>query len=993
MTYSSNPVPQGGNNSSVLVEALQQFPVEWVLTPVWDKKPSRKNWQTEKLSREQLIKELRTGKWNGYGLVTGELSGGLVALDFDGPSAFEAWREHSGGTEPPVNETVAWTSGKPGRCQILLYVPELEREGLQNRVVIPSAKEKEQLEIRWNNCQSVLPPSSHPDTEGYRWLNGKPDFKKIAECPKWILSLLRKQTSQPTTLDFSTGDVPLIQFLSKQHRDLINSGVTEGGRNDSGAAIARDLIGAANRLPLLGIRFSDSPRQLFDDFCRNCNPPIDSREADQIWKSAERSNPTPALTDEMLENCAKAWLTRENRREQPANSKVVPINPRFSPPAPISDLKREIDALLDQDLRRSELQLKVSELAQKFNRTATEIWKIYKLREEERETEITREDVVKEVERLLAAQQSSIALSDVLPSSLAEPLNRLSGLLNLKPEAYLMALLTQVASLLKCGTTTMLFPQTDYKCTPNYFGAIVSESSQKKSPILNAIIDNPMKPLRMNAKEEHEEALKEYQEEAAKWDAQKKEDRTGPRPKEPRQKIYSFDESTGEGIVYQVENHPEQGLLYVCDELAGLFKSANKYRGGRGSDEEDLLKFWNGKGATVLRASGLKASLEGLLLSIFGNIQPDVLAGFLKDCSDSNGKFARFDFIIQPLAAATLQEDAPRVDLTPMLTALYRKIDSLPPMEFELDPEARGYFVAFYNACEKQRVSESSQGMRAMLGKMPEKVGKLATVIHVIYTAQNDKHISLSIPKYAVQAAVKFVKYAAEQTRSLHTEIAERNSLAPNLAKILDLAKRKNGATLRELSKGFNHKNRPPMHLLKDWVAELQNMKLGTFVDGKFFVGTTGDQVGTNSRSPVPTVPSELKLLQQEDLSGPHNLFFESPQSPVSGDQWGPNGDQNGDSSNPYTASVITHFGDLGTKFTHPSETQKTEVEKPLTKKSPIIQKGDPVLVEPGCGLFYAGKTGVVVAIWSGQTPWQADVKIDGHSQPFCCEVTYLRKL
>ncbi len=108
-------------------------------------------------------------------------------------------------------------------------------------------------------------------------------------------------------------DVPLYQFLTKDDRALIDQGAAQGSRNGSGAKLARNLIGTAARLNYLGIQFSGDSRQLFDGYCHRCNPPIASRESDAIWKSAQKNNPTASLTDEALENCAKAWLRNQEK--------------------------------------------------------------------------------------------------------------------------------------------------------------------------------------------------------------------------------------------------------------------------------------------------------------------------------------------------------------------------------------------------------------------------------------------------------------------------------------------------------------------------------------------------------------------------------------------------------------------------------------------------------------------------------------------------------
>ena len=88
-----------------------------------------------------------------------------------------------------------------------------------------------------------------------------------------------------------------------------------------------------------------------------------------------------------------------------------------------------------------------------------------------------------------------------------------------------------------------------------------------------------------------------------------------------------------------------------------------------------------------------------------------------------------------------------------MLTALYEKLDSLPAKQFDLTQEARSLFLGFNNYCEEARISHPKQGMRAMLGKAPEKVGKLSTILHCIHAAHTDQEISQSIPAETVRAA------------------------------------------------------------------------------------------------------------------------------------------------------------------------------------------------------------------------------------------------
>ena len=323
-----------------LISGLNDIPESWALTPVDGKKrPYRLDWQKEEpLSKDAIAIKIKTGEQEnykaqdgcikqyfvkalGYGLRTGEVSGGILAIDADGHAAEELLQKLSSGDLP---DTVTFTSGKPGRRQLLYYIPEqywdvVKTIKLKTGVKGDDGKEQ-QLEFRWNGLQSVLPPSVHPDTGKYFWVRS-PQEVEVAECPVWVIELMLEQTHIASKNNHSVEkiskvdnsvDVPLSVCLSKSEREALNNGVREGVRNDTGASLARGLIGAAARLSYLGERFFEEPRQLFDDFCARCGPPICAQEAEQIWRSAEKSNPTATLSDDALTNCIKAWRRKKS---------------------------------------------------------------------------------------------------------------------------------------------------------------------------------------------------------------------------------------------------------------------------------------------------------------------------------------------------------------------------------------------------------------------------------------------------------------------------------------------------------------------------------------------------------------------------------------------------------------------------------------------------------------------------------------------------------
>ena len=137
---------------------MNGLPDHWALTPcLFTKSPYRNAWNTEcPLYQGDVFRWYEEGRAACIGVRLGEISGGLLAVDFDGVTAFEKYKELSGG-EPPV-PTVTITSGLYAHCQMFYKVPsEFWSVMTKGRRAFQTQKDPlEHLEFRWNNHQSIV---------------------------------------------------------------------------------------------------------------------------------------------------------------------------------------------------------------------------------------------------------------------------------------------------------------------------------------------------------------------------------------------------------------------------------------------------------------------------------------------------------------------------------------------------------------------------------------------------------------------------------------------------------------------------------------------------------------------------------------------------------------------------------------------------------------------------------------------------------------------
>ena len=195
----------------MLLSSIKILPPHWPLTLVnGNKQPLGKNWQRNPYTPSQAIAIFQQGyvtiggvtgsyrvKPLGIGLLCGHNSQEfLFAIDCDGISADRYLQKL--GQLPP---TVSFTSQRPGRCQYLYKLPSHEQIKSCKVTTAPG----EVLEIRGSHHQSVLPPSPHPITGQYRWVNSPADVevaiskRSASRCaPQWLFDWIKEQTYKPS---------------------------------------------------------------------------------------------------------------------------------------------------------------------------------------------------------------------------------------------------------------------------------------------------------------------------------------------------------------------------------------------------------------------------------------------------------------------------------------------------------------------------------------------------------------------------------------------------------------------------------------------------------------------------------------------------------------------------------------------------------------------------------------------------------------------------
>ncbi len=850
-----------------LINELQRIAttkLDLLLVPLSNnKKPLGDAWQNRPFNATQLIKAIKNGGVNipvkgkikqiqpqGFGVLTGRpivqdnKTYYLMAVDQDGTSAINKIQELSGGKNLP--KTVAFTSQRPGRCQYLFLVPEQYKDIIRTKKINTGTKnndnESEQLELRWTNLQSVLPPSTHPITGQYHWISGCAiDEIKIAIAPKWILkemlinSCLKKEhfpliktSYKISENNFPMGEfqlfknpdliqipvsssIPLLECCRKEVRKWVINGVQKGhGRNDIAINVGLELIAVEQYLEDIGQSFKDSARTLFSEFCRQSK--MTAQEDEMRWNWCKTKNPNPSCGNEGIKACIKGWYWREivkpriNNISQQSTDKNLDIkykNKSYVTYNQTTDnlMIEEIDKiLLNKNITESQQDLELVKLAKIFdNFNAKEVRTIASKRLLEFEREDNINERQKELEQLeLIDSQEYLPFKDLFYAS-PETVKQFEYLCKtnrkIQPEFFL-TILSIFSSIIGIKSSVSIQNFGNFYSTINV--ATVGESGEGKS-IVSSILLDPLYELQNERLNIHKNETKQFNKAIDLWDKQHPDER-GPKPKideyiKTSDAFMVINEYSREGIVKNHADNPN-GLLIHQEELVAIQRAQNMYRQGKGDDRQFLNNLYDNK-AIVRSLKSERIIVEKTAVSITGGYQPDIILKEMGDLSDPDGQWARFNFCVGKEKHVLTNLDQPWVDVFPILYSLYKKAFNASEIKCELNRCGQELLQAFINEMEEKRWHTLQPGWRAVLSKAGAEVCRIALGLHWINCLINDQPVTNTIPSIAIKKAIKIKRYFLSQMKIIRTwgnaDPNREDSLAPVYRQVIKIGKRIKG--------------------------------------------------------------------------------------------------------------------------------------------------------------------------------------------------------
>ena len=573
----------------------------------------------------------------------------------------------------------------------------------------------------------------------------------------------------------------------------------------------------------------------------------------------------------------KAVIGQKKVFKVPQTAAKVLTPDRFKPSS--VDLRQEITALVNAGTTGSELTAALLELSRGSN--AQQIQRIYNEILEEADREEQRLDRKSDLEELLKISSRRLTLEKYVHPNLAEPIKKVSAWMGVDPEAVLTHLLPIAAGLINPNSRIVVKKSTNFVEPCLLYSAVVAETGSRKTPTLN-IPKAPLVKLQAEEDERYNAELKAYKKELDAYNHRPKENKDDepPVPPHPPREFY-VDNVTVESLDEIKGFQPNKAFTMIKDELSGLFASHGAYKGGRGSDKESFLSGWGGGGVKKNRRSkDSRVSLARDSLSITGGIQPDKLRTLFGDFTDGQGEWARFLWYQMPMRPYKIPRHDAAYTLGDLLESIYRKLDSLPELEFYFSKDGQKFYDDWYDKRYEQTRNETKPGLKAAMAKMPGQAARLIGVLHVLNgVTSQPPEVQEEISLTTVRAGCRLAQFYLGQVTMLQGDgDALHGELTPVLKSLLQKVNEKGKLTAGEAKTsvwGLRSDKAATNEKIRQYFCELAAMDLaevqgtGSRLTLISKVLSNTDEVLRNPQQYQQTQnPEETRVLEKSDFEG-----------------------------------------------------------------------------------------------------------------------------
>lgn len=217
---------------------------------------------------------------------------------------------------------------------------------------------------------------------------------------------------------------------------------------------------------------------------------------------------------------------------------------------------------------------------------------------------------------------------------------------------------------------------------------------------------------------------------------------------------------TPEALVKSHYYNP-RGIGLYSDEIAGFFKSFNRYHGGSG-DEELYLSLWAGKPVVKNRVTGDELRIDETKIDIIGSIQEAILECTFRNSKMKNGFIDRllFAFPHQYFDNKWNDKELNQVHIdwySNFITSIFNEADK-EQRTLEFTDDAKHLLYSWQNS---QNMEFDFEYQRGIAVKLQQYVLRFSIILEVIKCSCEDG-VPIKISTSTVQSAIELHDYFFE---------------------------------------------------------------------------------------------------------------------------------------------------------------------------------------------------------------------------------------